>query len=30
LCAGIFSLPFGDDECGYQWEVQTPGGSTPY
>jgi hypothetical protein len=29
LCAGSFSLPSGDAEGGYQWEVQTPDGWTP-
>jgi hypothetical protein len=26
LCPGSFSLPSGDAEGGYQWEVQTPDG----
>jgi hypothetical protein len=30
LCAVSFSLPSGDAEGGYQWEVQTPDGWTPY
>jgi hypothetical protein len=30
MCVGSFSLPSGDDEGGYQWEVQTPDGWTLY
>jgi hypothetical protein len=30
LCAGSFSLPSGDAECGYKWEVQTPDGWALY
>jgi hypothetical protein len=26
LCTGSFSLPYGDAEGSYQWEVQTPDG----
>jgi hypothetical protein len=30
LCAGSFSLPSGDADGGYQWEVQTPNSWAPY
>jgi hypothetical protein len=30
LCSGSFCLPSNDVEGGYQWEVQTPNGWTPY
>jgi hypothetical protein len=30
FCAGTFSFLSGDAEGGYQWEVQTPDGWTPY
>jgi hypothetical protein len=30
LCVGSLSLPSGDAKGGYQWEVQTQDGWTPY
>jgi hypothetical protein len=30
LCAASFSLPSGDAEGGYQWEVHTADGWAPY
>jgi hypothetical protein len=30
LCVCIFSLPSGDADDNYQWEVQTPDGWVPY